>query len=188
VLSIRSAKGSPPAGSRAQRARMDPLSPIGKTATERAGIWHRFGHWASSLGLLACLCALMLAAFGRGAVTSFRAAPIGVGTPADESAWQAELAAFDAAIAIRDIARARTGLRVLRASADQSGFWKALVDLADAQLRLGRVAGVPGLSRDGARQNYALALRRAREQRSQEGVRVAKDALAALDGPSSAGD
>ena len=139
---------------------------------------------------LACawLCVCAPIAVGLGTAWSFRSDVIRVAARVDEPQWQADLAVFDEALAADDMATARTAVRALLISADKSRHWEAFAALASAQLRLGRVAGLPGLSRDGARQNYLLALHRAREQRSQDGIRTVSAALTELDHCLPAGD
>jgi hypothetical protein len=87
---------------------------------------------------------------------------------ADSARWGQHLAAMQAAVDRSDIPEARKAWQAAYAAALGSRRWEALVDTADAHLRLAEVAGTSGAPR--ARELYLSALFRARDAGSRPGV------------------
>jgi hypothetical protein len=90
------------------------------------------------------------------------------------------LQAADAALAEANVSKAAQVWQEARNAALRSGTWTALVEVADASLRIGELAAAPGSARAEARDLYLRALFQARAQHSLDGVLRVTEAFATL--------
>jgi hypothetical protein len=97
-----------------------------------------------------------------------------------ETAWREHLQAADAAMAERDVSGAVRIWHEAHGAARRSGTWDALIEVADASLRIGELAAARDGARARARDLYLHALFRARAQGSLDGVLRVTEAFAAL--------
>ena len=88
--------------------------------------------------------------------------------PQGGARWTPHLDAVDAALQANDLRAAHKAWLAAHGEALASRRWEALVETADAHLRLAHVAGLPGAPK--ARDLYLSALFRARDTGSREGV------------------
>lgn len=127
------------------------------------------------------------AALATGMAVTLAALVVGglrVGVPPaaqDASAWRDQLRRMDEALAGGEVAVAVGAWQAAEAAARQASGWEALVDAADAYLRIGDAVAFRRAFVDRARVNYRLALQRARREGSLEGVLRVAEALATLE-------
>jgi hypothetical protein len=98
--------------------------------------------------------------------------------PQGGARWVPHLEAVDAALQAHDLRAAHRAWLAAHGAALASRRWEALVETADAHLRIAQVANLPGAPK--ARDLYLAALFRARDAGSREGmlrVAAAFDAL-----------
>lgn len=126
---------------------------------------------ATILGLALVLTTALMS----GAVPPTRMAGLG---GHEGARWRHHLAVMDEAVDRTDIPAARRAWQAAHGAGLGSRRWEASIETADAHLRLARVAGVPGVPR--ARELYLVALLRAREAGSRDGVLRAARAFEAL--------
>ena len=118
--------------------------------------------------------ALLSGALGTSAVAPPRSLPPTASAVA-ATPWAPKIAAVDAALRSGDLGAASAASTEAYRVALASRRWEALVDAADAYLRVARAAGAPQAGVPHARQLYLAALFRARDAGSVEGVvRVAQ--------------
>lgn len=94
--------------------------------------------------------------------------------------WTSHIARADEALVRRDLRAAERAWHDAYVSALGSGRWEGMLEVGDAALRIGRLAGAFEASRASARQAYLGALVRARRTGSLDGVLRAAEAFAAL--------
>lgn len=97
----------------------------------------------------------------------------------DAIPWTEHVAKVDAALAAGSVPAAVRAWHDAHATALASGSWEAMLESGHASLRIGRAAGTRG-AQARARHAYLLALFRARNQQSVDGVLQAADAFAQL--------
>lgn len=99
---------------------------------------------------------------------------------AGDAPWTAHIRKADQALAERNVSAAELAWHEAFIAALRSRHWRGLVEVGDAYLRIGEVAGARKASEAKARQLYLAALFRARQQGSVEGVLRTAEAFAAL--------
>jgi hypothetical protein len=107
------------------------------------------------------------------------------GRAPDDAAWESPaiaegIARVDEALAAKDITAAVRAWRDARAVALGRSGWESMVALGDAYLRIGDGAEFRRGFTAGARESYLMALFRARDERSIDGVLRTAQAFAAL--------
>jgi hypothetical protein len=90
--------------------------------------------------------------------------------PREATPWVARLAAMDDAIRAGDVTGAEKAWHEAYGAALGSRRWDGFADAADAALRLGQASGAPFAGVPRARELYLLALFRARDAGSLDGV------------------
>lgn len=100
--------------------------------------------------------------------------------PDASRAWPLHVRSVDQALARRDVSAAVWAWHDAYVAAQASRNWEALVEVADAHLRIGEAAGLRKRSEPKARELYLAAFFRAREARALEGIVRATEAFAAL--------
>ena len=84
--------------------------------------------------------------------------------------WAVPLTTVDAALAVGDVAAARSAWQAAYGAALGSRRWEGFADAADAYLRIGRASSAPDSAAPRARDLYLSALFRARDAGSLDGV------------------
>lgn len=107
-----------------------------------------------------------------------RTAP--VGREAGGAPWTAHLERVEAALAQRNVSAAELAWQAAYGEALRSRRWEGMLEVGEASLRIGEVAGTRKLAEAKARQAYLTALFRARQQESLDGVLRTAEAFAAL--------
>lgn len=97
-----------------------------------------------------------------------------------DTPWMVHVRTMDEALAKKKISAAMRAWHHAYDAALESQHWEGLVEVANASLRIGDVAGLRKTSEVKARWIYLAALLRAREQRSLDGVLRTAEAFAAL--------
>ena len=99
---------------------------------------------------------------------------------ARDAPWTGHLQRVDEALAKNDVGAAEHAWHAAYVKALGSRRWEGMIDAADAQLRIGTVAGTRKASEAKARGIYLAALFRARQQGSLDGVLRVTGAFATL--------
>jgi hypothetical protein len=94
--------------------------------------------------------------------------------------WPGHLSAMDAAVATGDAGAAVRAWRGAYAAALEHPGWQGLVEVAAAALRMGAIGGLARAAEGRARETYWIALFRARQQASLNGVLDAAGAFGEL--------
>lgn len=113
-----------------------------------------------------------------GVLTLERTAPVDRETGG--APWTAHLERVEAALAHRNVSTAELAWRASYVEALRSRRWEGMLEVGEASLRIGEVAGARKPAEAKARQAYLTALFRARQQESLDGVLRAAEAFAAL--------
>ena len=101
-------------------------------------------------------------------------------TRIDSGPWTEHIHAMDQALAERNATAAVRAWRNAYAAALATPGWRGLVEVAAGSLRIGAIPGFGRASEARARETYWLALFRARQQGSLNGVLDAAEAFGAL--------
>jgi hypothetical protein len=123
---------------------------------------------------------VLLSAVVIDASSAMRRTPAAAPSVSRPAPWAESIAAVDNALAQRNISRALKAWHPAYAAALHDGRWDGLIDVGEARLRIERVSGFEKRGQEQARVLYLMALSRARQQRSAEGVLRAAAALHAL--------
>ncbi len=102
------------------------------------------------------------------------------GREASAAPWVGPLQRVDDALAWKDVRVAERAWNAAYVAALGSGRWDGMVEVGEAYLRIGEVAGDLKLSHPTARRSYQEALFRARAEGSLDGVLRVAEAFAAL--------
>jgi hypothetical protein len=121
----------------------------------------------------------------EGAAQTWQSSPMRLeGAPAGREAgdrpWTPHLQKVDEGLAKKDTRAAEVAWHEAYVAALGSRRWEGMVEIGDAYLRIGEVAGARPAAKPTARQAYLVALFRARNQDSLDGVLRAAEAFAAL--------
>jgi hypothetical protein len=98
----------------------------------------------------------------------------------DTPPWRVELARVDEALRERNVSAAARAWHEAHRAAIGSRRWDAMVDVGQAYLRIGDRAGARPAAEPKARQAYLIALFRARQAGSVDGILRVADAFAGL--------
>lgn len=99
---------------------------------------------------------------------------------ATDAPWAVPVSKVDEALAQKNVSAAEEAWLDAFVSALRSQRWEGLVEVGDAYVRLGKLAGFHTASETKARRIYSAALFRARQQGSLDGVLRVTEAAAAL--------
>ncbi|MBI4610122.1 MAG: hypothetical protein HY726_14070 [Candidatus Rokubacteria bacterium] len=110
---------------------------------------------------------------GPGLVTAAKAEP-------GDAPWTASVRKVEEALVQNNVSAAEEAWLDAFVAALRSHRWEGLVEVGDAYLRLGKLAGFHEVATMKARRIYSAALFRARQQGSLDGVLRAAEAAAAL--------
>ncbi len=94
--------------------------------------------------------------------------------------WAAHIREMDEALAKKNLNAALRAWDDAYLAAIGSRFWEGMIEVGDASLRIGAVAGLGKAAQATARRSYLAALFRARQLASLEGVLRTAEAFAAL--------
>lgn len=132
-------------------------------------------NWRSTLILIATGMLFLLLA-----IAEVMAAPAEAGAADAVAPWASRVRAMDEALARKDVRAARYEWQGAYGAALGSRRWDALVEVGDARLRIGRVAGDRKAAEPMARRLYLAAFFLARQQGSLDGALVTAEAFARL--------
>ena len=130
--------------------------------------------WALVTATVVCV-GLLSGVLGTSAVAPPRSVQSTATVAGSAAPWTPHITAVDAALRAGDLAAASAASTEAYRAALASRRWEAMVDAADAHLRVAQAAGAPQAGVPRARELYLVALFRARDAGSLEGVlRVAQ--------------
>jgi hypothetical protein len=102
------------------------------------------------------------------------------GSRGEDRPWAAPILSIDEALAQNNVNAAEGAWHSAYLAALGSSRWESMMEIGDAALRIGEVAGVRKAMEPKARQAYLAALFRARNQRALDGLLRTAEAFAAL--------
>jgi hypothetical protein len=100
--------------------------------------------------------------------------------PHGEPAWIAEIRRAEAALGHGDVAAAERAWRDAHMEAVMTRGWRAMIEVGDAAVRIGKASGKRDALVPQARRAYRTAFFRARRRHSREGMLRAADGFAAI--------
>ncbi len=137
----------------------------------------RAGWTVVSLGIVAALGMIGVMIGGLSGAAAMRSSRMA--TPGAEE-WKAQLASLDRALGANDVGQAMRAWRDAYGAALGSRRWESMFAVGQAALRIGGAAGTLKGHDERARQCYLMALFRARQQKSVDGVLLVAEAFADL--------